>query len=160
MQSIMPMQIKIKRLHPDAVIPSYAHDGDAGLDITAVSRHIDNDGNIVYRTGISIEIPMGYYGQIQPRSSVTKKDLTLLNTPAIIDSNFRGEILIKFRPALQFQSYAYEDELDVISGNRIYEVGDRIAQLIILSYPKISFTEVDELSDSERGTGGYGSSGR
>lgn len=151
------MNIKIKRTHPDAVIPKYARQGDAGLDLTAVTLGFDRDGNIVYGTGLAFEIPEGYYGQIQSRSSLTQYDRTMLNTPAIIDSGYRGEVLIKFRPALVFE----EDEFatGISEDARIYSKGDRIAQLIILPYPKVEFTEVSELIPTERGTLGYGSTG-
>ncbi|MCM1224884.1 MAG: dUTP diphosphatase [Lachnospiraceae bacterium] len=148
------MEVKIKRLHPKAVIPVYAKDGDAGLDLTATSRGYDEYGNIVYGTGLAFEIPEGHYGQIQPRSSITKYDLHMLNTPAIVDSGYRGEVLVKFRPAPRF------DKIDGFEfGTRLYNIGDRIAQMIIMPCPHIDFAEVDELSQTERGDGGYGSTG-
>ena len=148
------MEVKIKRLSPLAKIPCYAKSGDAGLDLTATSRSFDESGNVVYGTGLAFEIPAGYYGQIQPRSSVTKYDLQMLNTPAIIDSGYRGEVVIKFRPATRFDK---NDGVDF--GSRLYNPGDRVAQLIILPYPHVCFAEVDEISETERGEGGYGSSG-
>ena len=140
------MEVKIKRLHPDAVIPRYAKNGDAGMDLTAVSVYRDDDGNIVYGTGISIEIPQGYVGFLFPRSSNSKTNLTLTNSTGVIDSGYRGEISMKFK------ELAYE--------MKRYYIGDRIGQLIIMPYPQIEFKEVDELSKSERGDAGYGSTGR
>ena len=80
------MEVKIKRLHPDSVIPSYALPGDAGMDLTAVSREIDDYGNISYGTGLAFEIPEGYTGLIFPRSSICKKQLVLSNSVGVIDS--------------------------------------------------------------------------
>ncbi len=147
------MDVRIKRLHSKAVIPQYAREGDAGLDLTAVSRSFDEHGNVVYGTGLAFEIPRGYYGQIQPRSSLTKRDLQMLNTPGVIDSGYRGEVLVKFRPVARF-----DQTEGFCFGTRLYNVGDRIAQMIILPYPHIDFVEVDELSETERGNEGYGSS--
>ena len=151
----MELKVKIKKLHPDAVIPRYAKPGDAGLDLTAVSRTFDADGNVVYGTGLAFEIPEGYYGQVQPRSSLTKLDLQMLNTPAVIDAGYRGEVLIKFRPTLAFD----REQSPIAHNPRIYEIGERIAQMIILPYPQIEFEEVEELSQTERADGGYGSTG-
>lgn len=151
----MELKVKIKKLHPDAVIPRYAKPGDAGLDLTAVSRTFDEDGNVVYGTGLAFEIPEGYYGQVQPRSSLTKLDLQMLNTPAVIDAGYRGEVLIKFRPTLTFD----REQFPIAHNPRIYGIGERIAQMIILPYPQIEFEEVEELSQTERADGGYGSTG-
>ena len=140
------MEVKIKRLHPNAVIPRYAKNGDAGMDLTAISVYRDDDGNIVYGTGISIEIPQGYVGFLFPRSSNSKTNLTLTNSTGVIDSGYRGEISMKFK------ELKYEIKR--------YDIGDRIGQLIIMPYPQIEFKEVDELSKSERGDAGYGSTGR
>lgn len=140
------MKIKIKKLHENAVIPTYAKHGDAGLDLTATSKSYDENYNVVYGTGLAIEIPEGYVGLVFPRSSICEKDLFLTNSVGVIDSGYRGEIMAKFK-----HSDLLADE---------YREGERIAQLIILPYPYIEFELADELSKSERGTGGYGSSGR
>jgi dUTP pyrophosphatase len=141
------MKVKIKKLHPDAKIPSYAKDGDAGMDLTATCRFEDESGNMVYATSLAFEIPKGYVGLLFPRSSNSKKDLYLTNHVGVIDSGYRGEIMFKYR-------------LSIGKGNpKIYDIGDRIGQLIIIPYPQIEFEEVSKLSDTERGTGGYGSSG-
>lgn len=137
------MEVKIKKLHPEAVIPKYALDGDAGLDLTNIG-YIIEDTMITYSTGLAIEIPKGYVGLIFPRSSICKKDLMLTNSVGVLDSNYRGEITFKFRKGDNTNYYYY---------------GDRIGQLIIMPYPKIEFKEVEELSDSNRGTGSYGSTG-
>lgn len=139
------MQVKIKKLSPNAKIPSYAKPGDAGMDLTAISYTCDEYGNLVYHTGLSIEIPDGYVGLIFPRSSVSSKKLVLSNSVGVIDSGYRGEIIFKFQK--------------IGECNEPYYPGDRIGQLVIMPYPKIEFLEVDELSDSVRGDGGYGSTG-
>ena len=140
------MKIRIKRLHEKAVIPTYAKHGDAGMDLTATSKSYDENNNVVYGTGLAVEIPEGYVGLVFPRSSICKKDLFLTNSVGVIDSGYRGEIMAKFK---------HTDNLPVE-----YLVGERIAQLIILPHPYIEFESTNELSDSERGSGGYGSSGR
>ena len=140
------MKIRIKRLHQNAVIPTYAKHGDAGMDLTATSKSYDENNNVVYGTGLAVEIPEGYVGLVFPRSSICKKDLFLTNSVGVIDSGYRGEIMAKFK---------HTDNLPVE-----YRVGERIAQLIIIPHPYIEFVPANELSDSERGSGGYGSSGR
>ena len=143
------MNIKIKKLNQNAVIPTYAKQGDAGLDLTAIYKITDNKQNIVYGTGLAIEIPQGYVGLVFPRSSNSKTDLRLTNSVGVIDSGYRGEIIFKFRPTAN--KFKIQTKLDE------YEIGDRIGQLIILPYPKVNFIEVDELSQTERGANGYGS---
>ena len=150
------MEVRIKKLHPNAVIPTYAKDGDAGMDLTAVTKSSDRDGNIVYGTGLAFEIPEGYVGLVFPRSSLSRLDIALSNCVGVIDSGYRGEVTVKFKPAMLFN----REQRPIILNNRIYEVGERVAQIIIIPYPQITFVEADELSETERGTGGYGSSGK
>lgn len=151
------MKVKIKKLYEDSILPTKAHATDAGYDLYAHSKSYDDDGNVVYGSGVAMEIPQGYVGLVFPRSSNAKKDLILSNSVGVIDSGFRGEISFKFKPSnvIEKPDLAYIPES--ISK---YEVGDRIGQIIIMPYPEIEFTEVEELSDSERMEGGYGSSGR
>lgn len=139
------MILRIKKLNEQATMPTKAHPNDAGLDITATSKSFDDYGNIVYGTGLAFEIPTGYVGLLFPRSSNAKKDLVLSNSVGVIDSDYRGEVMFKFKPICSFAT--------------TYKVGDRIGQMIIIPYPKVEIQEVDELSSTERGTGGYGSSG-
>lgn len=150
------MKVKIKKVHPNSVIPKYAKAGDAGLDLTATSKWYDEHGNVCYGTGLAFEIPEGYVGMVFPRSSCTKKSILLGNAVGIIDSGYRGEVSFKFKPSLVLTSG--------INCNKItpddYNIGDRVGQIIIMPYPQIEFVEVDELSETERGTGGYGSSGK
>lgn len=158
------MQVKIKKLHQNAVIPKYAQDNDAGLDLTAVTITYDEDGNAVYGTGLAIEIPFGYAGFIFPRSSISKKTLSLTNSVGVIDPNYRGEIMLKFKPEMKcfginpdkFQTLEQSEWVEI----KDYDIGDRIGQLIIMPIPKVEFVEVDELSDSNRGDGGFGSTGK
>lgn len=136
------MNVKIKKLHKDAIIPSYAKPGDAGMDLTAVNVLFDEFDNLVCETGIAVEIPKGYVGLVFPRSSISKYALHLRNSVGVIDSGYRGEILVKF-------GYAAEQ--------LIYKKDDKIAQLVIIPYPQVTFEEVEELSETERGEGGFGS---
>lgn len=148
------MEIKIKRLSEDAVIPSYAHDTDAGLDFTAISYEYKEDIDChVFGTGLALEIPEGYVGLCFPRSSNRKTDLYLTNSVGVIDAGYRGEIMASFKNR--------DFEPDVIAQLRNgYEVGDRVFQMIIIPRPYITFVEVDELSATERGEGGHGSTGK
>ncbi len=141
-ESINSLKIRFKKLHPDAVTPTYAKDGDAGLDLTAISK-TNADTFIQYGTGIAIEIPKGYVGLIFPRSSVSKlENFYLKNSVGVIDSGYRGELMLRFNKSFSF-----------------YEVGDKIGQLIIIPHPTIYLEEVDELSSTDRGEGGFGSTG-
>lgn len=148
------MKVKIKKLVPEAVIPKYAKAGDAGQDLVAVSKTRDEYGNIVYGTGLAFEIPDGFFMMLVPRSSNCKTDLTLTNHCGICDSGYRGEVFFKY--AENYRKFPRPDK----NYNNDYEIGDRIGQLIILPYPQIEFEETDELSETERGSGGYGSTGR
>ena len=159
------MKVKIKKLHPNAVIPAYAKTGDAGMDLTAVSMQIDEYGNICYGTGLAFEIPEGYVGLVFPRSSIYKSNLNLSNSVGVIDSGYRGEVSFKFNVIhnvsswlkFKWQKLFRKDPLNVpvmTLGFNKYKVGDRIGQIIIMPYPQIEFEEVAELSETERGTQG------
>jgi len=131
----------------DITLPSYAKKGDAGLDLVATSVLIEND-LVICGTGLSLAIPDGYVGLIHPRSSIIKYPLLMANSTGVIDSGYRGEIKIVFRLLTSDPRYS-----------NIYRVGDRVAQLVILPYPQIKLAQVTELPESERGTGGFGSTG-
>ena len=165
------LDVKIKKLYENAVIPSYAKDGDAGMDLVATSKSYDDYGNVVYGTGLAFEIPKGYVGYVFPRSSNAKKDLILSNSVGVIDSGYRGEVVFKFKASLRFPSLftlikialGFKKHVTVnnlFTRNYSYQIGDRIGQIIIMPYPKVNFVEVGELEDSERGQGGFGSSGK
>jgi len=136
------MKVNIKKLFPEAITPRHQKSGDAGLDLTAISIEHDNM-YIQYGTGLSIEIPEGFVGLIYPRSSLSNYDLILSNHVGVIDSNYRGEIKFRFKR----------------TGPTFYHIGDRIGQLIIMPFPKIELIEVEDLFQTERGSGGFGSSG-
>ena len=139
--------VKVKKLDSNAVIPSYSKVGDAGMDLT-ITREIENTSfSVSYGFGIAMEIPKGFVGLVFPRSSVRNQDLILSNCVGVIDSGYRGELQATFKKT---------QGLDSIK----YKVGERGAQIIILPYPTIYMTEVPELSDTERGSGGFGSTGK
>lgn len=150
------MKVKFKKLHPDAKIPAYSKDGDAGMDLTTISRewrYAPVGGYYEYGTGLAVEIPEGYVGLIFPRSSQSNVNQLLTNHVGVIDSNYRGEIKFRFK-----RIYQTANELN--ENFDLYEIGDRVGQLIILPYPQIEPVEVDELSVTERGENGFGSTGR
>lgn len=141
------MKIKIKKINPFAIAPTKAHATDAGFDLYATSKTYDNDGNVVYGCGLAFEIPEGYMGLVFPRSSNANKLLLLSNSVGVIDAGYRGEVTAKFK------------RLYPISQGE-YAIGERFAQLIVMPIPAVEFEEAEELSESERGVGGYGSSGK
>ena len=149
------MEVKIKKMNPKAVIPKYAHSTDAGIDLTAISMEYKN-GVYIYDTGLAIEIPNGYVGLIFPRSSNFKQDLQLTNSVGVIDSGYRGSIKFMFKNVV---TQITPEEIDNYTP-KIWQVGDRIGQLIIMPYPHIDLVEVDELSQTDRGEGGFGSTGK
>ena len=143
------MKVRIKKLNENAVIPNYAKDGDAGMDLVATSIISTTSTQITYGIGLAMEIPKGFVGLIFPRSSVRKTRLMLSNCVGVIDSGYRGELQATFNKINQ----------DSVSEND-YKVGDRVAQIMIIPHPSIEFEEANELSDTERGEGGFGSTGK
>lgn len=148
------MIVKIKKLTEKAVIPKKVNITDAGFDLVATSVERDEYGNLKCGTGLSIEIPQGYVGLLFARSSISKKNLDLANSVGVIDSGYRGEIIAKFKPTGMFSESDWDEEM------LTFKVGERVCQLIILPYPEIEFSEVDSLNDSDRGEGGFGSTGK
>lgn len=141
-----PELIKIKRLHPSAVIPSYATDGSGCFDITAVECVEQKDDTATYRTGLALEIPQGKAMILYGRSGYAfNRSLRLATCSSVIDSDFRGELLVKVR----------RDD----GGIWYPSAGDRIAQAMIVDAPHVKFVEVEELSDTNRGEGGFGHTG-
>ena len=141
------LDIKVKKLHPNAVIPSYSKFGDAGMDLT-ITREIENTSySVSYGFGIAMEIPKNYVGLVFPRSSVRNQELILSNCVGVIDSGYRGELQATFKKT---------NGLDSLK----YKVGERGAQIIILPYPQVKMVESEELSNTERGDGGFGSTGK
>tara|TARA_R100000808_G_scaffold23989_1_gene54162 strand:+ start:2267 stop:2689 length:423 start_codon:yes stop_codon:yes gene_type:complete len=140
------MIVKIKKLHPDAVVPTYAKVGDAAVDLVAVDKHIDKHHNVVFDTGLAFEIPYGFVGLLFPRSSVSKTNLSLANSVGVIDSGYRGPVMLKYRRQG--------------TTNCKWDIGDRVGQLMIIPYPEVEFIETDKLSITDRGSGGFGSTGQ
>lgn len=139
------MKIKFKKLNPNAVMPKLGTSGAAGFDLTAISLEV-TDMTLKYDTGIAVEIPTGYVGLVFPRSSVCKTGLSLANSVGVIDSDYRGSI-----------SFVFYKPMPCIVP---YLPGDRIGQLVIMPIPEVEFVEAEELSETERGEGGYGSTGK
>ena len=164
------LKVKTKIIDVNINTPklSYAKEGDAGIDLTATSKWNDEHGNVCFGTNRAFEIPKGYVGLIFPRSSNAKQQLLLSNSVGIIDSGYRGEVMLKFKSSASSFSlktlikliFKQDAKTTLINNYKIsYNVGDRIGQIIILPYPKIEFEESEELSETERNTGGYGSTG-
>ena len=150
LELIDKMKVRIKKLNDNAVMPTKAHATDAGFDLYCTSKEVHwEKRQLVCHTGVAFEIPEGYVGLIFPRSSVSNKPLMMANSVGVVDSCYRGEVTAKFNITDTRQS-AFSH----------YQEGDRIAQMIIIPYPEIEFEEADSLSESDRGTGGYGSTGR
>ena len=143
------MIIRFKKLHEDAVLPTYAKPGDACMDLTAVTYGIMEKRSVQFNLGFSMEIPEGHVGLIFPRSSITNTDLMLKNSVGVIDSGYRGEVVARFKQDANVLPQYYKQ----------YHKGDRIAPLMILPYPIIKTEWTDELSDTERGEGGFGHTG-
>jgi len=144
------LKVNIKLLSDKAVVPFKAHESDAGFDLTAISQTMDDLGNMVFDTGIALELPPNYMGLVFPRSSISKTTLDLANSVGVIDPDYRGAILVKFKPAPYFEMRDENKPQD-------YQVGDRIAQLIIIPFPQIQLNVVDSFSETQRGEGGFGS---
>lgn len=142
------LNVSIKRLDPEVELPTYAYEGDAGLDLRAnESVEIPPHERVLISTGIAIALPDGYAGFVQPRSGMAlKRGLSIANTPGLIDAHYRGEIKV------------IAVNLDPRDTIRI-ERGERIAQLVIQQVPVVHLVEVDELDETDRGAGGFGSSG-
>lgn len=138
------MKVHFKKLVQEAQTPKFGKPGDAGADLVATSMS-NHDDHLVYGVGLAVEIPEGMVGLVFPRSSIRQTDLFMANSVGVIDSGYRGEIFITF---------------NVKKGaTRWYQVGDRIAQLVIMPVPLVKYIEVDELSETERGIAGHGSTG-
>jgi dUTP pyrophosphatase len=144
------MKVNIKKLHPAAIIPTYAKEGDAGMDLVATSVISETPTQITYGLGIALEIPEGFVGLVFPRSSIRKTRLQLSNSVGVIDSGYRGELQATFNKIITTIENQKND----------YKVGDRVCQIMIIPHPPIEMLEVNELSDTERGDGGFGSTGK
>lgn len=139
------MKIKVKKFHEKAVIPKYATFGAAAMDLTITDVDLLQDNHVKYYFGLGFEIPDGYAGFIVPRSSCYKQSQILSNCIGVIDSDYRGEV----------SAVMIGDRLD-----KMYQVGERAAQIFFLPVPKVQLVEVDDLNETKRGVGGYGSTGK
>lgn len=185
-----PIEIKIKKLSENAVIPKYAIDGDVGMDLTAIDVEYDEEKDMyIYHTGISIESPKHYGVLIFPRSSNRNTDAYICNHVPVIDTAvYRGEIMICFKNRDSLNQIALKEEMDeLLTSLQLYrdpsdaveeaykaydkakedpmkyapyKVGDRICQMVVIPYPNVLFKETDELSKTERGEKGFGSTGK
>ena len=141
------IELPIRRLRDDATLPTQAYAGDAGLDLAACDRvELAPGERAMVGTGLAVAIPDGYAGYVQPRSGLAARHgITIVNTPGLIDSGYRGELRIVLLNTDARESF-------------VVEPGMRIAQLVVLPVPAVELVEVDELPDSERGVRGFGSS--
>ena len=143
----MPMTVEFKKLQADAFLPAYAHPGDAGMDLRSVESLVVPAGERrLVRTGLAMALPMGYEAQVRPRSGLAlKHGITVLNSPGTIDAGYRGEVGV----------------ILLNTGKEDFQigVGDKIAQFVIAPVTIAGICEVGELDDSERGSGGFGSTG-
>jgi dUTP pyrophosphatase len=144
-----PVELPIRRLRPEAVLPRHAYAGDAGLDLSACERVVLGPGErALVSTGVAVAIPPGYAGYVQPRSGLAiDHGITIVNTPGLVDSGYRGELRIILLNTDGAHAFTVEP-------------GMRIAQLVILPAPPVELRIVDALPDSERGERGFGSSAR
>jgi len=142
------IELPVRRLRDDAVLPSRAYPGDAGLDLAACEEcELGPGQRAVVSTGLAVAIPEGYAGFVLPRSGLARRHgITIVNTPGLIDSGYRGEVQVTLL------------NTDAAKAFRI-EPGMRVAQLVVLAVPEARLVEVDELPATERGAGGFGSSG-
>jgi dUTP pyrophosphatase len=142
------IEVGVRRLRDDAVLPTRAYDGDAGFDLSACdSVRLGPGQRAVVPTGLAVEIPEGYAGFVQPRSGLAARHgITIVNSPGLVDSGYRGEVLVVLLNTDREESFTVEP-------------GMRIAQLVVQRVPEVELAEVELLGDSERGARGHGSSG-
>lgn len=158
------VDVKFTKKAKKATMPVKAHATDAGFDMTAVSRTITED-YVEYDTGIAIAIPEGCVGLLFPRSSVSKYDLTLCNSVGCVDCGYSGNVKFRFKitkPAYDFEIKNrpwWSKITRVPTTPKIYQIGDKIGQLVIMKLPEINLVQVDTLDTTERGDGGFGSTG-
>ena len=141
------IQLPIQKVRPDAVVPSRAYAGDAGLDLAAIERiELGPGERAVVPTGLAVAIPDGYAGFVQPRSGLASRHgITIVNAPGLVDSGYRGELMVVLHNTDRDEAF-------------VVEAGMRIAQLVVLSIPEVELVEVEELPATERGGRGFGSS--
>lgn len=146
------VKVQFKRTNPNTPVPEKASDGAVAVDLVAVDAKINYEkGYIQYSTGLHIAVPPGYGAFLFPRSSISKTPHSLANSVGVIDWDYRGELLVRMR----FNEYNCLE-----NGDDIYKIGDRICQMVIMQVPEVEYEEVDELDDTNRGAGGFGSTGK
>jgi len=167
MEYLKNVTIKFKKLNESAVIPSYAHNGDVGMDLTAISLEYDVEKDLyIYHTGLALESEFGYGTFLFPRSSNCKTDAYLTNSVGIADSAiYRGEIQLRYKNRDKYKKSFKEWITGKIDVERALKSapflpGERVGQMVVFPYPKVTVEVVDELSTTERGTGGFGSTGK
>lgn len=165
-------QMKTKKLTPDAVTPVHAKENDAGYDLVAIDdgTWADDRTYIEYRTGITLEVPLGYHTELFPRSSISKTDLVLANSVGLVDNGYRGELRFRFKyiPRISIATErAYHSEngycaVPVVNISKpiLYKKGDKVGQVVIRKTYDLPVIEVEELSETDRGDGGFGSTGK
>lgn len=149
MEPTSPMPpLRVRRLHPDAVVPRYAHPGDAGMDLSSVERiELAPGGHGAVATGLAVAIPDGWVGLVHPRSGLARRHaVTVTNAPGTIDAGYRGEVVVLLS--------------NLGTESVVLEAGERVAQLVLQEVGHLEVEEVDDLDDTARGTGGFGSTGR
>ena len=141
------IELPIRKVRPEAVVPTRAYEGDAGLDLSACARvELAPGERSLVPTGLAVAIPDGHAGFVQPRSGLAAKHgISIVNTPGLVDSGYRGELLVNLVNTDRDTTF-------------VVEPGMRIAQLVIVELPAVELIEVDELPESERGVRGFGSS--
>ena len=157
-------ELRFKKLHPDAVLPSRAHATDAGYDLTAVAVRWEKGrpGICTVDFGLAVEVPEGHAGFIFPRSSIYKVDLVLSNAVGVIDSGYRGAVSANFRHTPPLYHDPYHGAGMVRGGDTpspLYQKGDRVAQLVVMPVPSFAPEWADELAEADRGQAGFGSTG-
>ena len=143
-----PVNVHIKLLDPELPAPAYAKPGDAGADLRSrIDFDLEPGERALVPTGVAIALPEGYVGLVHPRSGLaTKNGITIVNAPGTVDTGYRGELMVTLLNTDKTKSFHVQR-------------GDRIAQLVIQKYEHATFTVVDELEQTERGSSGFGSSG-
>lgn len=146
--AVEDVRLEVRRLHPAAQVPVHAHDGDAGADLATVEAlRIAPGARVAAPTGLAMAIPAGWVGLVHPRSGLARRHgLTVANAPGTIDAGYRGEVQVLL--------------VNLGTEEVVLEAGERVAQLLLQRVARIDPVEVDELPDTARGTGGFGSSGR
>lgn len=144
------LSIKFKRLQPDAWAPEYSSEGAAGLDLRCTSLYYDSERDYIeYGTGVAVAIPEGHVGLLFPRSSISKTPHSLCNSVGVIDADYRGEVMLRFRNSSRSDA-----------DYNAYTYGDKVGQLVVMPIPQVTLEEVEDLDDTDRGSGGFGSTGR